>query len=255
MTDHTSSATNSSRGWSPEHGPGGLPDLLAKAAVAEITSGMVVGLGTGRYANRAIRALAQRMRDEKLDIDCVCSSLSTETLARELSLPIVSFNDVESLDYCFDGADEVDHQCRMMKGHHGAITRQRLLAAVSRRCVYLANEDKLVDHLGKRSLLAVTIIPFGIESTRNRLREMGLSGVVRRTLDGEVFSSDGGGVILDMRIPETCDVEQLSLELDHVAGVVDHGLFLTEADEVLVEMNKGTELKKIVAPQGADTTA
>ena len=82
---------------------------------------------------------------------------------------------------------------------------------------------------------------------------MGLSGVVRRTLDGELFASDGGGVILDMRIPEPCDVEQLALELDHVAGVVDHGLFLTEADEVLVEINKGTEIKRIVAPVEADS--
>ena len=239
MTDHTSHHASS------DHSPN---DALAKAGVAEITSGMVVGLGTGRTANRAIRALAHRVRDEKLDIDCVCSSLASETLAKELALPIVSFNDVHTIDYCFDGADEVDHQCRMMKGHHGAITRQRLLASVSRRCIYLAGEDKLVDHLGKRSLLAVTIIPFGIESTRNRLRDMGLSGVVRRTLDGELFASDGGGVILDMRIPETCDVEQLALELDHVAGVVDHGLFLTEADEVLVEFNKGAEIKRIVAP-------
>ncbi|MFA6045113.1 MAG: ribose 5-phosphate isomerase A [Phycisphaerales bacterium] len=244
MTDHTSNHATS------DHTPN---DALAKAGVAEVTSGMVVGLGTGRTANRAIRALAQRVGEEKLDIDCVCSSLASETLAKELSLPIVSFNDVQTIDYCFDGADEVDHQCRMMKGHHGAITRQRLLAAVSRRCVYLAGEDKLVDHLGKRSLLAVTIIPFGIESTRNRLRDMGLSGVVRRTLDGELFASDGGGVILDMRIPETCDVEHLALELDHVAGVVDHGLFLTEADEVLVEINKGAEIKRIVAPVEADS--
>lgn len=227
--------------------PANGPDLLAKAAVAEIATGMVVGLGTGRTANRAIRALACRAREEKLDIDCICSSSATECLARELSLPITAFNDVEELDYYFDGADEVDHKLRMLKGHHGAITRQRLVAAVSRRCVYLATEEKLVDHLGKRALLAITIIPFGVAGTRSRLRELGLSGVVRRTLEGDMFLTDGGGVVLDMRLPETCDVEQLAMALDHVPGVVDHGLFLTEADEVLIECAKG-EIRRLTAP-------
>ncbi len=236
---------------SPHTGAPELPpavDHLAEQAIAPVQSGMVVGLGTGRTANRAIRALARRVREEKLDIDCVCSSLATESLAKELALPLVSFNDIESLDYTFDGADEVDHHLRMLKGHHGALTRQRLIAAVSRKCVYLASEEKLVNHLGTRALLAVTIIPFGIASTRNRLREMGLSGVLRRTLDGELFVSDGGGVVFDMRIPESADVEQLSLNLDHVPGVVDHGFFLTEADEVLLECKKGDV--RVLTPPG-----
>lgn len=225
--------------------PATQADALAIAALAPVKSGMIVGLGTGRTANRATRLLSQRLREEKLDIDCVCSSLATEALARELDMPIVPFNDIEYIDYTFDGADEVDHDLRMLKGHHGAITRQRLVAAVSRRCVYLANEEKLVDHLGKKALLAVTIIPFGISSTRNRLRDMGLSGVLRRTLDGEVFVTDGGGVLFDMRLPEQCNVEELAIALDHVPGVVDHGLFLDEADEVLIECAKGTEIKRL----------
>lgn len=226
----------------------GGADLLAQAAVAPIESGMVVGLGTGRTANRAIRLLAHKVAHENLDIDCVCSSLSTQALAHELNLPTVPFDDIEVIDYALDGADEVDHKLRMLKGHHGALTRQRLVAAVSRRNVYLANEQKLVEHLGAQALLAVTIIPFGITSIRNRLREMGLSGVVRRTLEGEMFISDGGGVVLDMRLPDNCDVEQLALALDHVPGVVDHGLFLTEADEVILECKKG-QVRRIVAPE------
>ncbi len=222
------------------------PDRLAEAAIAEVQSGMIVGLGAGRTANRAIRSLARRVKEQRLDIDCVCASMATEAFARELGLPTVAFADVESVDYTFDGADEVDYSLRMLKGHHGAITRQRLIAHVSRRCVFLANEDKLVQRLGEKAMLAVTIIPFGIASIRNRLRDLGLSGVIRRTLDGEVFVSDGGGVVLDMRIPADCGLEDLALALDHVPGVVDHGLFLTEADEVIVEMKSG-ELKRLVA--------
>lgn len=243
MTNNPFSEPNFSNAESSPH-PG--EDRLALAGVEPIVSGMLVGLGTGRTANRAIRALAARVRDEKLDIDCVCSSLATEALARQLGLPTVPFNDVEGMiDYTFDGADEVDHQLRMMKGHHGALTRQRLVAAVSTRCVCLAEEDKLVTHLGSKSPLAITVIPFGIATIRNRLREMGLSGVLRKTLDGENFISDGGGVIFDMRIPENADIEQLALALDHVPGVVDHGLFLSEADEVILGCKRG-EIRRLL---------
>ena len=164
-------------------------DTLAQAAVVQVQSGMIVGLGTGRTATRAIRALAERVRQEKLDIDCVCTSTATEALAHELGLPTVPFADIEVVDYLFDGADEVDHELRMLKGGHGAITRQRLVANVCKRSVYLATEEKLVSRLGSRALLAVTIIPFGIASIRAHLRNLGLCGVVRRNIDGEVFMS------------------------------------------------------------------
>jgi ribose 5-phosphate isomerase A len=228
--------------------PGAAPgsDPLAIAAVTGVQSGMIVGMGTGRTAARAVRALAHRYTEEKLDIDCVSTSMATESLARELGLPTVPFTDIEEVDYLFDGANEVDHELRMLKGHHGAITRQRLVAEVSRRCVYLANEDKLVQHLGSKTLLAVTIIPFGIASIRARLRSMGLSGVVRCNMDGEMFISEGGGVVLDIRLPER-NVEELAEELDHVAGVVDHGIFLTEADEVLIECKHGV-VKRMQRP-------
>jgi ribose 5-phosphate isomerase A len=243
---------SSGNGWDPlasSIGPaGGGVDHLAAAAVARVQSGMIVGLGTGRTANRAIRALAERIRVERLDIDCVASSLATQTFAQELRLPLVPFDDVEQVDYAFDGAAEVDTQLRMLKGHHGALTRQRLIAAVSKYNIYMAGEDKVVPHLGAKALLAVTIIPFGITSIRNRLRDMGLSGVVRRTLDGETFMTDGGGVVLDIRLSEASNVEELAMNLDHVAGVVDHGLFLDEADEVLVESKSG-EVRRLLRPE------
>lgn len=214
-------------------------DKLAQEVIAPIEGGMIVGLGTGRTSSRVVRALAARVQAEHLSIRCVCTSMATEQLARELGLTVVQFGDVEEVDYLFDGAEEVDGQLRMMKGQHGAITRQRLVAQVARRCVYMAGEDKLVDQLGKRALLAVVIIPFGVASTRARLRNLGLSGVLRRNLDGEVVVTDGGGVVLDASITGR-DVEQLAADLDRQPGVVDHGLFLTEADELLLEADDGS---------------
>lgn len=221
-------------------------DRLAAAAIEPVASGMLVGLGTGRTAERATRALARRVRDEKLDIDCVCTSLSTEHLALELGLPVVPFSEVEQIDYLYDGANEVDHRLRMLKGGHGAITRQRLVASISRRNVYLAGEDRFVNRLGTNALLTVVIIPFGIASIRNRLRDLGLCGVVRRNIDGEMHITDGGGVVIDMRMPDRNLVE-LAEELDHVTGVVDHGIFIEEADEVLLEAKSG-EVRRIARP-------
>lgn len=221
-------------------------DSLALAAVADVRSGMVVGLGTGRSSDRATRALAQRMREDHLDIDCVCTSTATEKLAIELGLPIVPFGEVEQVDHLFDGASEVDHDLRMLKGQFGAIARQRLVAEVGRKRVYMVGEDKVVNKLGTNALLTVTIIAFGVASIRNRLRDLGLSGIVRRGLDGEVFLTDGGNLVLDMSLPDR-DLADLANELDHVAGVLDHGLFLTEADEVLVECKNG-DVRRLVRP-------
>ncbi|MFZ4573881.1 MAG: ribose 5-phosphate isomerase A [Phycisphaerales bacterium] len=224
---------------------GALPqaDALARAAVEDIQSGMIVGLGTGRNSDRAIRALADRLRTEKLDIDCICTSKATEALAVELGLPVVPFDEIEEVDYLFDGAYEVDRGMRMLKGLYGAITRQRLVAQVARRRVYITAEERLSDRLGAKAPLTITIIPFGIASIRNRLRDMGLIGVPRHNLDGSLFMSDGGGVVLDLRMPER-DPRQLAEELDHVTGVVDHGIFLDEADTILLEC-KGGEVKRM----------
>ncbi len=204
---------------------------------------MVVGLGTGRNSDRAVRALADRLKAEKLDIDCICTSKATEELAIELGLPVVPFDEIEVVDYLFDGAYEVDHKLRMLKGLYGAITRQRLVAQVSRRRVYISSEDRLSAKLGTKAPLAVTIIPFGIASIRNRLRDMGLIGVPRHNMDGSLFATDGGGLVLDLRMPDR-DPAQLAEELDHVTGVVDHGIFLDEADTVLLECKNG-EIKRL----------
>lgn len=226
--------------------PASTTDAFALAAVADVRSGMVVGLGTGRTADRATRALAQRVREDHLDIDCVCTSNATEKLSMELGLAVIPFGEVEQVDLLIDGCSEVDHDLRMLKGQFGAIARQRLVAQVARKRVYLVGEDKVVNKLGTNALLTITIIAFGVASIRNRLRDLGLSGIVRRSLDGEVFLTDGGNLVLDTSLPDR-DLADLANELDHVAGVVDHGIFLDEADEVLVECKNG-DVRRLVRP-------
>jgi ribose 5-phosphate isomerase A len=218
-------------------------DALAEAAVAEIESGMTVGLGTGRTASRAISALAERVRNGGLEIRCVPTSHVTETLARALGLKVVDFMMIDRVDYLFDGADEVDPQLRMLKGAGGAMIRERIVAHAADRRVYIVDESKLVDRLGQRTTLGIGVMAFGLSSVRARLRDLGLYGVVRRTLDGHLFLTDNGCLILDVTL-EDRDVDELACALNDIAGVVDHGLFLNEADEIIVETARGLERMK-----------
>jgi ribose 5-phosphate isomerase A len=217
-----------------------VADALAEAAVAEIQSGMIVGLGTGRTASRAINALAERVRAENLDIRCVPTSHVTETLARALGLKLADFAMTERVDFLFDGADEVDPKLRMLKGGGGALVREKIVAKAADRRVYIVDESKLVDRLGQRTTLAVAVMAFGLASIRKNLRDLGLHGVVRRTLDGHLFLTDNGCLIIDVTL-EDRDVDELSCALNCVPGVVGHGMFLDEADEVLVETASGIQ--------------
>ncbi len=224
-----------------------LADPLAEAAVAEIQSGMLVGMGAGRTASRAIIALAERVKEDGLDVRCVASSHATETVARSQRLNLLDFTLVEKVDIMIDGADEIDPQMRMLKGQHGAVLRQRLVAHAADRRLYIADENKLVDQLGRRSALPVVIAMFGLSAVRAHLRDMGLIGVVRRNLDGQLFLTSDGHLVLDCMIGDR-NIEELSGELDSTPGVIDHGLFLTEADEVLVGSPDG-KIRKMTRPE------
>lgn len=215
-------------------------DQLAIEAIAPVTTGMTVGLGTGRAAERGIRALAERVKAEQLEIGCVATSDRSETLARELGLNIIEFANVERVDYLFDGADEIDPALGLMKGGGGAMTRERIVAWAAERGVYMAGEEKRVERLGEKTPLAIAVMAFGLASTRRALRDLGLNGVVRRNIDGEIYLTDNANLIIDTRLADQ-NLDQLSHELNDIPGVIDHGLFLYEADEVLIETAEGVQ--------------
>lgn len=221
-----------------------VTDRLAEATVAPIQSGMLIGLGTGRTARRGVRALAERIRAEDLKVDCVASSEATEQLARELELRVVDFALVEEVDYLFDGADEVDSKLRMLKGSGGAMTRERIVAWASKRRVYMVDGHKMVENLGTNATLPVAVMAYGLASTRASLRSVGLNGVCRRTMDGDMFITDNGNLILDVPLtPDHC-LEELAAHLNDIPGVIDHGLFLGEADEILVD--RGGKVDRLI---------
>ena len=202
---------------------------------------MLVGLGTGRTARRGVRALAERIRNEDLKVDCIASSEATEQLARELELKIVDFALVEEVDYLFDGADEIDAKLRMLKGSGGAMTRERIICWASKRTVFMVTENKVAEsQIGAGTPLPIAVMAFGLVSTRNALRHIGINGVIRQDMDGRLFITDNGNLVLDASLRGDENLAQLATELNDIPGVIDHGLFIDEADIILIEKEDGS---------------
>lgn len=220
-------------------------DLLASHAVEPIAGGMLVGLGTGRAATRGIHALARRVNDEGLRVECVATSESSAALARELGLTVLAFADVARVDYLFDGADEVSPDLAMLKGRGGAMTREKIVAHASDTRVYLVDEGKLVSHIGEKFPLPIEVLPFAIASVRAALRDIWLDGPIRTREDGREYHTDNGFLVIDAPIPQGSDARRLNDDLLRIDGVLGHGLFLREADEVLVESHDRATVKRL----------
>jgi ribose 5-phosphate isomerase A len=204
----------------------------AERAVADLTDGMIVGLGTGSAATLAVRAIGRRVRDG-LRVAGVPTSARTEALARELGIPLVTLGEDTVIDVAIDGADEVERaSLALLKGRGGALLREKLVASASRRLVIVIDPGKWVDRLGTRHPVPVEVVPFGWPSTAARLRRLGATPELRAT-DGDPFITDGGHHILDCRFPPIADAAALGRALDGVVGVVEHGLFVGLAPRVV----------------------
>jgi len=225
-------------------------DQLAVQAVAGVKSGMVVGLGTGRAASRGVRALADRVRAEKLELRCVSTSRATDDLAAELGLVVVDLNSVDRVDLLFDGADEVDPNLFMIKGGGGAMTRERIVAHAASRRVYMVDSGKLTPRLGTRFRVPVEVLPMAKGLVERELDgQMELEGTWRqRALTGTGASTDyltdNGNLVFDLVLPPNIAANQeelftLDADIKQLPGVVDHGLFLMECETLLVEWTDG----------------
>ena len=161
---------------------------LATHALGFVKAGDVVGLGSGRAAEAFVHALASRVRDG-LRIRGVPTSEATERLARELGIDLVGLE--AEIALTVDGADEVDGQLNLIKGHGGALVRERIVAAASRRQIILVTADKLVESLGARGPLPVEVLPFALPLCRRRLGDLELKPTLRAHEDGPFVTASG----------------------------------------------------------------
>jgi ribose 5-phosphate isomerase A len=223
-------------------GQGGADDPAVQAvalrALELVEDGAKVGLGSGRASSAFIAHLGARVRQGLRVVGVPTSEASAEQ-ARALGIPLIELNEHEVLDVTVDGADEVAPNLDLVKGWGGALVRERIVAAASRRQVILVGPEKLVRTLGERGRIPVEVIPIARGLVTRRLRELGIEPTLRLAADGRTpFVSDNGNLTIHCRLSaplaDGAAARDLQARLREIAGVVDTGLFLGTAERVLV---------------------
>jgi ribose 5-phosphate isomerase A len=225
-----------------------LKQQAAWHAVRFIESGMVVGLGHGSTAVFALRCIAGLLQARELeDVLGVPCSVQVELSARELGIPLATLDEHPVVDLTIDGADEVDPDLRLIKGGGGAILREKVVAQASRREVIVVDETKLSPVLGTKWPVPVEVVPFGWRTQTAFLETLGGRPILRRNPDGTPFHTDQGNLLLDCRFGPIQDPEGLASRLAQRAGIVEHGLFLGLATDLIVSGDSGVRHLRVGA--------
>lgn len=215
----------------------------ANEAVKLVKDGMVVGLGTGSTAACFVTALAKRIAEDHLRIAGIPTSSKTAALARSLKIPLSTFAVHAQIDLTVDGADEVERRTLyLIKGHGGALLREKIVAAASKQMVIVADETKLVDRLGSLVSVPVEVVKFGWQATQRKLHSLGANPSLRLGADKKIYVTDGGNYIMDCAFGPMEKPKDDAHHLDHVVGAVEHGLFLGFTSEVFVGGRDGVKV-------------
>jgi ribose 5-phosphate isomerase A len=229
--------------------------VAATRALDFVKPGMKLGIGTGSTAEHFIRQLGERVQGG-LKLTGVPTSKRTEALARQLGIPLAELDDVDRLDVTVDGADEVDHELRLIKGGGGALLREKIVAAASDCMVVIADSSKYVASLGAFPL-PIEIAPFAHRTTARCIQaEIGAfivgataAAKLRRTITNTLFTTDGGNYILDVACGTIDRPEALARFLSDLPGVVEHGLFIGLARTIVI--GRGDQAEVIEAKETA----
>ncbi|WP_297316795.1 ribose-5-phosphate isomerase RpiA [Bifidobacterium indicum] len=212
-------------------------DALKKAAGIEaaklVEEGMVAGLGTGSTVRFFVDELGRRVQEEGLEFTGVTTSRRTKEQAEGYGIKIVDVDDVDHIDVTIDGADEVDRNFDGIKGGGAALLWEKIVATNSRKIVWIVDESKVVDTIG-RFPLPVEVIPFGERHVLDRFKERGYQPVLRLDTQGQPVLTDEHNHIIDLHMERIDHPRDLAEDLITTVGVVEHGLFLNMVDTVIV---------------------
>lgn len=218
--------------------------VAARRSVDFVEPGMKLGLGTGSTAAWMVRCLAERVRDEGLQVTCVATSARTADLARSVGLKVVGLDETKWLDLTIDGADEFDQNLNLIKGGGAALLQEKIVATASDRMIVIADAAKEVAQLGAYPL-PVEVIPFGWQTTKALIEEtlysldvMSRDVGLRMAKDAPLIT-DEGHYILDLSLKRIGNPRQLALVLNQIPGVVENGLFIDICDVVVIGHGDG----------------
>jgi ribose 5-phosphate isomerase A len=210
-------------------------EALGRYAVRYVKPGNTIGLGTGHAASAFIRALGE----SRIKVRGVPTSNASAELGRACGIEIVTLAGVKQLDADFDGADEVDPHLHLLKGFGGALVREKIVAAASKKFIVLVGPSKLFPHLGARKRLPLEVVPFGCAFVTRAVAKLGLKASPRKNDDGSDFITDNGNPILDCIVREIRNPARLERDLLAIPGVIGTGLFIGMASMVLVASEDG----------------
>ena len=202
-----------------------LKRAVAKAAIEYVPVDSIVGVGTGSTANFFIDELAKIKHKIR---GAVASSEASAKRLQGHSIEVFSLNDVSDIPVYVDGADEITRHMHMIKGGGGALTREKIVAAASKKFICLCDESKLVDVLGKFPL-PVEVIPMARSYIAREIVKLGGQPKLR-----EGFTTDNGNIILDVHNLQIMNPVELETSLNHLAGAVTNGLFARRSADVLL---------------------
>jgi ribose 5-phosphate isomerase A len=213
-----------------------MKQQVGETAAARVQSGSIVGLGTGSTAVYMIQALGNRLKSGDLnDIKGVTTSFQGEVLARECGIPVVTLNEVDRIDIAIDGADEVDPNLNLIKGGGAAHTQEKLVAGFADYFIVIVDSSKLVEQLGSTFLLPVEVLPKAYNPVMMAIRKLGGKPELRMGVKkaGPVVT-DQGNFVIDVKFDQMTDAADLERTLNNIPGVLENGLFVNIANEVLV---------------------
>ncbi len=218
----------------------------AEKALDYVQDGTVIGLGTGHAATHFIHALADRIR-QGLRIRGVPTSRASDTLARELGIPLTTLEEGMPLAVTIDGADEVDPQLNLIKGYGHALLREKIVASASKKLVILVGpenaSEKCVSTLGARGKLPIEIVPFALGFCQRRLAELGYPAEVLQE-NGQNLLSDNGNVLAMCKVGPLTDPQRVNTSIRSIPGIVETGLFVGMADVVLIQDGDRLEVRE-----------
>lgn len=218
----------------------------AREALTRVRPGMRLGLGTGSTMRHFVDLLADALdAGELCDVVGVPTSIQTERQARERGIPLAPLHEAAPLHLAVDGADEVDPRLDLVKGLGGALLREKMVAQAAERFVVVADDSKTVVRLGTRSPLPVEVVPFGWQTHLPTLEGMGARGVLRTDDRGDPVVTDNGNYLIDAHFTGgISDPFEVQRRLERRAGVVETGLFLDLADEVILASGDGIGVRR-----------
>ena len=222
-----------------------LKEMAAIQALTYLQDGMILGLGTGSTVKYFIDLLGERCRSQQLkQIRIVPTSQSTAALAQQQGLPLVSLKDFPVLDLAVDGADEVDPQLNLIKGLGRALLREKIVEIHASRFIVIVDESKLVDRLG-RGPLPVEILPFEFLAHLRWLNSLGCRAELWLEEDGQPILTDNGNFLARCWFPNGIEnAFELARRLNDRPGVIEHGLFLNMASDVIIAGMDGIKYLK-----------